>query len=149
MTQMTGSKPASVDPSRLRLTNEEGTQGALLGVRCGDCGMYAFGQAVFCSACASGNLEAVVLSPRGTLYSYTIVWVPPPGWPGTVPYVLGQTELPEGPHVLAEVIDCRHDKLAIGMPVELVLHQVRSEDSGVDLVVYKWRPAGDLRGDSR
>jgi uncharacterized OB-fold protein len=57
-----------------------------------------------------------------------------------VPYVLGQVELPEGPQVLAELIDCEHDKLKIGMTVELGLQVVPPEGGGQDKVVYKWRP---------
>ena len=88
----------------------------------------------------SKNLEPVELCKKGILYSYTVVRVPPSGWPGKVPYVLGQVELPEGPQVLAEVIDCPEDELKIGMLVELALLSVEisTEDSG--RVVYKWKP---------
>ena len=138
----------SVDPTRLRLTNDEGTEGRLLGTRCLDCGVYVFGPAVFCQACSSRNLEPVELSRRGTLYSFTIVRVPPAGWPGPVPYVLGQVELPEGPQVLAEVIGCEHDALKIGMEVELALQVVEPEQGGEARSVYKWRPALP-KGDSK
>ncbi len=130
----------SVDPTRLRLTNEEGAQGVLLGTRCRECQVYVFGPAVFCQACTSGNLEPVELSPRGILYSYTIVRVPPSGWPGPVPYILGQVDLPEGPQVLAEVIGCQEADLKIGMEVELALQSVVSEDNETAKAVYKWRP---------
>lgn len=131
----------SVDPNRLRLTDEGGAAGALLGVRCRDCGTYSFGALAFCQACTSANVEHVELSSAGSLYSYTIVWVPPSGWPGPVPYVLGQIELPEGPHVLAEVVDCPRACLKVGMPVELALRTVDSAESDSLMVVYKWRPA--------
>ena len=110
-------------------------------MRCLDCGIYLFGQAVFCPACSSARLEPVDLSRTGTLYSYTIVRVPPDGWPGPVPYVLGEVELPEGPHVLAEVIDVAHDRVKVGMEVRLALEEVRSGESGPALMVYKWAPA--------
>jgi len=82
----------------------------------------------------------VDLSREGTLFSYTIVRVPPAGWPGPVPYVLGEVELPEGPHVLAEVIDCAEEDLKIGLPVTLALESVAGPDGGAAKVVYKWRP---------
>ena len=132
----------SVDPTRLRLTNTEGTEGLLLGVVCGDCGVCVFGPAVFCQDCTSRNLEPVDLSNSGTLYSFTIVRVPPRGWPGPVPYILGQVELPEGPQVLAEVVDCAEADLKIGMDVELAIHLVNSEPDEAAKSVYKWRPAG-------
>ena len=134
--------PLSVDPTRLRLTDQDGVQGLLLGVRCLDCGVYVFGPAVFCQACSSRNLEPVDLATRGTLYSFTVVRVPPRGWPGQVPYILGQVELPEGPQVLAEVVDCAEDELKIGMDVELTIRIVDPELGDAAKSVYKWRIAG-------
>ena len=135
----------SVDPNRLKLTGDSGDEGVLLGFRCSDCGVTVFGPAIFCQACTSGNLQAVEMSGKGTLYSFTIVRVPPAGWPGPVPYILGQVELAEGPHVLAEVIDCPQEQLKIGMAMELGLQRVAAGETGTEQVVYKWRPAH--RGD--
>ena len=131
----------SVDIKRLKLTNEEGTNGVLLGFRCLDCGISVFGPATFCQACTSSNLEPVELDKKGILYSYTVVRVPPSGWPGQVPYVLGQVELPEGPQVLAEVIECPESELKIGLAVELALLPVKTSEGDSAKVVYKWRPA--------
>ncbi len=133
--------PVSVDPNRLRLTNAEGTEGVLLGFCCQECGVSVFGPAVFCQQCTSERLEAVELSRHGTLYSYTIVRVSPAGWPGPVPYILGQIALPEGPQVMAEVIDCDHTALAVDMPVELAIQLVTSEGPETVTAVYKWRPS--------
>ena len=132
----------SVDDKCLRLTDENGERGVLLGMRCRQCGVCVFGPATFCQACTSSDLEAVELAQQGTLFSYTVVRVPPPGWPGQVPYVLGEVELPEGPHVLAEVIDCNHGDLRVGMSVALALQTVEMEGvANSERAVYKWRPA--------
>ena len=132
----------SVDDQCLMLTDDSGTQGALLGMRCRQCGVCVFGPATFCQSCTAPDLEQIVLRSEGILYSYTIVRVPPAGWPGPVPYVLGEVELPEGPHVLAEVVDCVQDDLKIGMPVALALHTVSMDGvTDSERVVYKWRPA--------
>ena len=141
--------PVSVDPNRLRITNEDAPQGSikdslkgtLVGFRCKECGASVFGPAIFCQSCTSTDLEPVDLGSKGILYSFTIVRIPPAGWPGEVPYVLGQVELPQGPQVLAEVIDCEHDDLKIGMAVEMTLQAVPAENGGPDKAVYKWRPA--------
>lgn len=129
----------------MRLDNPQGTSGVLLGMRCLDCSVYVFGQAVFCQACTSDNLESVDLSRQGTLYSYTIVRVPPEGWPGPVPYVLGEVELPEGPHVLAEVVGVEDSDLRIGLDVELALREVQAQGLDLSRVVYKWTPAGTVK----
>ena len=136
--------PVSVDPNRLKITNADATEGSLkgtlVGFRCQDCGASVFGAAIFCQSCTSTDLEPVDLGSKGILYSFTIVRIPPAGWPGPVPYVLGQVELPQGPQVLAEVIDCKHEDLKIGMAVEMVLQVVPAENGGPDKAVYKWRP---------
>ena len=113
----------------------------MIGFRCKECETTVFGPAVFCQSCTSTQLEAVELGGKGILFSYTIVRIPPAGWPGDVPYVLGQVELPQGPQVLAEVIDCEHDDLKIGMAVEMEIQAVPAENGGPDMAVYKWRPA--------
>ena len=133
--------PVSVDPNRLKITNDDSSEGTLVGFRCNECSTTVFGPAVFCQSCTSTDLEAVDLGAKGTLFSYTIVRIPPAGWPGEVPYVLGQVELPQGPQVLAEVVDCEHDDLKIGIAVELTLQAVPAENGEADKAVYKWRPA--------
>jgi uncharacterized OB-fold protein len=137
--------PVSVDPNRLKITNDDASKGPLegtfIGFNCQECDTTVFGPAIFCQSCTSTQLEAVELGGKGILFSYTIVRIPPAGWPGDVPYVLGQVELPQGPQVLAEVIDCEHDDLKIGMAVEMTIQAVPAENGGPDKAVYKWRPA--------
>ena len=139
--------PMSIDTNRLRLINEAGTEGVLVGFRCRDCGIHVFGPATFCQGCSSDRLEPVDLSLHGTLYSYTIVRVPSAGWPGPVPYTLGQIQLPEGPQVLAEVVDCPAADLEIGMAVVLELRPVPGEEAAPGKIVYKWRPADGPEAD--
>lgn len=134
----------SVDDTRLRLSTEDGAYGVLLGTRCNDCGVSSFGPAVMCLQCTSPNLEETTLSTHGTLYSYTLVHVPPAGWPGPVPYILGQVELPEGPHIMAEIVDTSFEDLSVGMPMSLALRTVAVPSSEEQKAVYKWRT--DLGG---
>ncbi|PKB72241.1 MAG: hypothetical protein BZY87_01105 [SAR202 cluster bacterium Io17-Chloro-G6] len=137
--------PVSVDPNRLKITIQDAPvcslTGTLIGFLCKECGAAVFGTAIFCQSCTSTDLEPLDLGSKGILYSFTIVRIPPAGWPGAVPYVLGQVELPQGPQVLAEVIDCEHEDLKIGMAVEMTIQSVPAENGGPDKAVYKWRPA--------
>ena len=148
MTSSAERTPISVDPGRLRLDDSAEAGGVLLGMRCLDCDICVFGQAVFCQACTGSRLEPVDLSQTGTLYSFTVVRVPPEGWPGPVPYILGEVELAEGPHILAEVIDVPEDDLRIGLRVQLALRSVQSGDSRPDRMVYKWEPAKHISGNT-
>ena len=135
----------SVSPTRLRLLDEEGTDGVLLGTRCRQCGEHTFGEVVFCPGCTSSDLEPVEMSRQGKLYSYTIVRVPPSGWKGDVPYALGQVELPEGPQVVSEIVQCPFDQLKVGMVVELATVVGGEDTNGNEVVVYKWRPHSEGR----
>ena len=134
------STPISIDPTRLRITSDNGSIGTLIGFRCKECETSVFGPAVFCQSCTSRNLEPVDLGVQGILFSYTIVRIPPAGWPGDVPYALAQVELPQGPQVLAEIIGCEFDDLKIGMEVEMTIQSVPAGNGGPDKAVYKWRP---------
>ena len=119
----------SIDPQRLKLS-DDGLHGVLLGFQCLDCGVRIFGPATFCQSCTSGSLSSVEFGARGKLFSFTVVRVPPPGWPGPVPYLLGEVELSEGPHVLAEVVDADSSSLTVGMMVELVVAPVPGHPQG-------------------
>ena len=77
MTETPQDRPVSVDPQRLRLTDQSGGAGVLMGQRCRRCQVCVFGPAVFCQACSSDDLESVQLGRQGTLYSFTVVRVPP------------------------------------------------------------------------
>jgi len=83
----------------------------------------------------------VELGKQGILRTYTVIWVPPPGWQGSVPYILGSVELPEGPEVVSEVVDCPQEAISIGMPMELTLRVGGTDKKGDEIIVYKWRPA--------
>jgi len=125
--------------SRLKLFGD-GTDGVLVGRRCRDCGEHFFGAPRFCLKCTSAELEPVELSKEGTLHSFTVVRQAPPGWPGTVPYILGSVRLPEGPRIAAEVVDCPEVAVKVGMLVTLTLRVAARDKEGNEVVVYKWRP---------
>ena len=131
--------PTSIDPQRLKVS-DDGLSGALVGFQCMECGVRVFGPATFCQSCTSDNLSPVEFGPEGTLFSYTVVRVPPSGWTGPVPYVLGEVELREGPHVLAEVLDWDMSSLKVGMGMELTVTPVPDHPKGEGVGVYKWRP---------
>ena len=129
-----------VSSKKLRLSGD-GLDGVLLGMRCNNCGEYTLGARDFCANCTSDDLEEVELSKQGTLRSYTVVYTPPPGWQGNVPYILGRVELPEGPLIVSEVVDCPQESLKVGMPVDMVLRVAGKNKEEDEVVVYSWKPA--------
>ena len=120
----------------------DGTDGVLMGAVCGSCGECFVGSPEFCANCGSGDMQEKELSKEGVLSTYTVIYVPPPGWTGDVPYILGQVRLAEGPEVLTEVVDCAREDIKIGMKMVLALRVGGKDENGNEIMVHKWRPAG-------
>lgn len=120
----------------------------LLGTRCAACGSYFFPKETLrCRnpRCGSTDLAQVELSPRGTIWSYTVNHYPPPP-PAVVtedfrPYPVAAVELAEERLVvLGQVPSGSEANLAVGASADLVL-DVLYEDEEAEYMVWKWRPA--------
>jgi uncharacterized OB-fold protein len=83
----------------------------------------------------SDEVEQIVLSRTGTLFTWTTQeFVPPaPPYAGDTnpetfaPYALGYVELPEGIIVEGRLTETDPERLAIGQPMELVVVPFRTE----------------------
>ena len=91
-------------------------EGRLCIQRCGECHEYVFYPRSVCPHCMSAQLAWVLVSGRGTVYSYTVVHRAPPGFEADVPYVVALIELDEGPRLMTRL---EADEVRIGMAVEL------------------------------
>jgi uncharacterized OB-fold protein len=117
-----------------------GEQAFLLGNKCKSCGKIYFPKAALCPECLKENgLEELKLSPRGKLYTYTIVRVPSPGF--KVPYAFGYVDLPEGVRVCSQIraAEPLEGNLQLGMDMELFIGQVRQEVNQ-PIIGYLFRP---------
>ncbi|MBW2425167.1 MAG: Zn-ribbon domain-containing OB-fold protein [Deltaproteobacteria bacterium] len=114
-------------PTALSRPHWEGCREGVLRVqRCRDCGTYVFIPQPCCTSCLGEDLEWVESSGRGTLYSYTVVHRPQqPSF--EVPYTVVIVELEEGWHMLSNLVDCQADEIEIGMPLEVVYHEMSDE----------------------
>lgn len=98
-----------------------GTAGGELRLqRCRACARVYFPPQPFCPACASGDVEVVRASGRGSLYGYVITHRAAPGF--TAPYVIAVVELEEGPRLLTNLVGVEPDpaRLPLDLPVEVV-----------------------------
>jgi len=101
----------------------------LLLQRCVACGQVQFFPRRYCTTCQSSELEWVSACGAGIVYSFTVVRRPPTAALAEhAPYVLAIIELSEGPHVMANVIDCDPGGVSIEMPVELGFASWEGED---------------------
>ncbi len=119
----------------------------LLGSKCAACGTVYFPRAPVCRNpdCREPLVEDIALSPRGTLWSYTIQYYRPPppsrfDEPFT-PYGVGMVDLPDGIRILGMMSTEEPEALRVGMEVELVLDTLYHDDDGNEVITWKFRPA--------
>ena len=122
----------------------------LIGGKCPQCSTYVFPpRANNCPnpACSSDVLEAVSLSRRGTVWSYTENrYKPPPPYPSPdefEPFAVAAVQLAdEGLIVLGKVVEgTLAADLKVGMEVELTTMPLYTDDDGVERVTYAWEIA--------
>jgi uncharacterized OB-fold protein len=113
----------------------------LLGSRCPACGEHFYPRRHVCARCLAEGCEDVVLSPTGTLWTYTYVHVPLFAKKDVKvdAYGVGQVDLPEGPRIQAILVGGPGD-FEIGMALELDTETLRQTDEGDDVVIYRFRP---------
>lgn len=120
----------------------------LIGNRCKSCGEYFFPKAFFCRNpnCRKKDLEEVLLSRKGNLWSFTVnhypasaPYVPPSPF---VPYAIAVVELPkEKLMVMGQVAHGYElDKLKIGMEMELIVEKLYDDQEGNEHIIWKWKP---------
>jgi len=121
----------------------------LVGAKCPQCGTYVFPpRENNCPNpdCAADELQAVALSRRGTLWSYTENrYAPPPPYPSPdpfEPFAVAAVQLPdEGIIVLGKVDGALAADLTVGMEMELTTMTLYVDDDGVEHTVYAWKVA--------
>jgi uncharacterized OB-fold protein len=115
--------------------------GRLLGGRCAVCTRHHFPSSSRCPYCGSGDVTEVPLSTDGTLWAWTAVTAPPPGYRGETPFGFGVVELPEGLRVITRLTEADPGRLTFGMPVRLVIDTLHTDDDGRVVAGYAFAPA--------
>lgn len=112
-------------------------QGKLKLPYCLDCGRPHLPPGPVCPFCLSSRLEWKVVSGRGRISTYTIVykeWFA--AFAADLPYNVIQVELEEGPRLTANLVDVPPGGPAIGMAVQAVFDPVTPE-----ITLPRFRPA--------
>lgn len=119
----------------------------LMGSKCRSCGETFFPSRLCCRRCSSEDMEKILLSRVGKLFSFTTVRVKPPHFIGEVPYLVGVVELPEGERIKTLLTGCDQSGLEIGMEMELVIESVGrlkaplgKREAGTEVLGWKFRP---------
>ena len=107
----------------------------LVGNKCKSCGTTFFPKADFCSQCLNKEMEELVLSKRGKLYSYTITRVPVARYP--IPHAIGMITLPENVRITAPLIMGEED-FKVGAEMEMEITTLWTEEDR-EVIGYKFR----------
>ena len=104
--------------------------------RCTPCGHTRLPPAPVCPECRSADSDWQELSGRGEVYTYTLAHRPV-ATGQALPYVIAVIALEDagGVRIISNLVDVEPDRVAIGMPVELVW-----EDMSADLAIPRFRP---------
>jgi acetyl-CoA acetyltransferase/uncharacterized OB-fold protein len=124
-------------------------QGRLLINRCQACGWFIFPPRPVCSRCRSREVKTEEVSGRARVVGFTINhqrWQPEM----KVPFIIGVVELVEQKNLrlTTNIVDCAAEAVRIGMPVQVVFHNVSDE---VALPFFKpdfGSGAGEVAGDA-
>src|SRR3954454_19292421 len=110
---------------------------ALLAGRCAACGELRFPATTLCAACGGERIESVPLADDGSVYTFSIVRMSPPGYGGEVPYAVGVVELPDGIRVEATIVAEDLEALAVGDPVGFELLSVPGREGPLVSFAYR------------
>jgi uncharacterized OB-fold protein len=101
-----------------------------------------------CPKCTGSDTETVELSPRGTLWTWTIQGFPPKSPPfignddpATFrPFGVGYVELPGQVKVESRLTVADPSQLSVGMEMELVLDPIGTDEEGNEIVTFAFAP---------
>ena len=112
----------------------------LVGTHCTSCGKDYFPTRNVCPSCHSRDIEGREFSRTGTVVCAAVDESPLMGHGEEVPKPLAVIELDNGPHVVADIIECEAEEVREGLRVEEIIRKWRRETNGNYMYGYKFRP---------
>ena len=112
----------------------------LIASECPSCGEVLFPKHKICPNCQEEHLREIILSPRGKIYSFSVVMQRPGKYyEGPVPYAFGWVEFPEMVRAQGLFVCDDFDDLRIGMDVEVVIERLTDDEDGNEVVAHKFK----------
>ena len=121
---------------------EHGGEIRLTGSKCASCQRVYFPPLKVCPDCLDDGqpLQSVFLSKTGTVSSYSVAQVAPPGY--ETPHVQAYVELKEGVKIFTLMVEHGGgSKMANNMPAEMVVLTVGQNEDGAEILSYRFKPA--------
>lgn len=134
--------PVFLAPESYTRPDDPAREPLLLGNRCAVCRRVFFPARSLCPDCfEQGPMEPLELSGRGRVHASTVVRIPAPVGIAA-PYSYGYVELEEsGVRVFALFSGADPQWFQPGREVRLEVGPIRKDDSGREVIGYKFRPA--------
>ncbi len=105
-------------------------EGRLLIQRCESCGAAQHYPRPFCAVCWSDQVRWEEASGRGTLYTYSIVYMNDLApFNERLPYVAAAVDLEEGPRIMTNIVGADPGDLEVGMAVVVDFEQLNEDVS--------------------
>ena len=96
--------------------------------QCSACGAFRFYPTPICGECGSTDFRWERIAGTGTVYTYTVLHrLAGPAFESESPTILVLVSLDEGPTMMAALVDCPPDEVAIGMPVRMGYRDLTDE----------------------
>lgn len=113
-------------------------EGKLLLGKCNGCGRVHYYPRPMCPHCWSEDVTLVEAAGRGTLYTWSTVFVNDlPPFNAKLPYIAAQVDLEEGVRITTIIVDAAPAQLSIGMAVDIGFEPISD-----DVTIPVFRPAG-------
>ncbi len=123
----------------------------LIGSQCGSCGATTFPVQDRCPSCSKAGMSELPLPRSGTLVAWTIQgFLPGPPYAGDetaktfTPFGVGLVQLGMGDDAVIRVegrlTENDSEKLQFGMPVELTMVPLGTDDAGDEIITFAFRP---------
>lgn len=112
-------------------------EGKLMLQYCKDSGKYQYIPRPFSIYTGRRNLEWRAASGKGVIYACTVVRIPGPGLDGRLPLCVATVELDEGVRIIANILDCAPEELAIGKRVKLAWDKLAEDKHYPAFVIDK------------
>lgn len=114
----------------------DGSPPYLKGWRCKKCKQLDFPKLDTCPNCWETEYEMVPLSRKGTLYSFSDIYIGAPGLP--TPYIIGYVDLPENLRIFAQ-LEGEVGTYKCGEAVEVTTGVIGTNLDGLPITSYKFK----------
>jgi uncharacterized OB-fold protein len=127
-------------PVQEGLFDTGGGAASLVGGRCRVCDRTHFPLSPTCPWCSADETERTRLPATGTLWAWTAVLAPPPGYRGDVPFGFGVVELDDGLRVVTRLTETDPGRLSFGQRMRLTLVPLHTDDEGRQVTSWAFAP---------